>query len=48
MGHLQLIGPPVGICEDLWSLLQACWNKDPSGRPTIVEVEHRLREILHD
>ncbi|KIM85776.1 hypothetical protein PILCRDRAFT_5422 [Piloderma croceum F 1598] len=42
IGHLQLIKPPVGICEDLWCLLNACWDKDPAGCPTMVQVERQL------
>jgi len=43
-GHLHLLRPPVGMCDDLWRLLKLCWNIDPAYRPTMVEVEFQLRE----
>ena len=29
---------PSGIDNDVWDLLQKCWNSDPTERPSITEV----------
>jgi len=47
-GHLGLLGPPTGMCEDLWQLLRACWDRDPARRPTMVEVDGQIREMFLD
>ncbi|QRV98377.1 Serine/threonine-protein kinase [Ceratobasidium sp. AG-Ba] len=31
--------------EMMWALLQRCWNKEPEGRPTVVEVISELELI---
>lgn len=39
--HYQL---PEG-CEDVWSLLEDCWNQIASKRPTMDQVVERLTKI---
>lgn len=34
-----------GLNDMIWNLLQDCWQKDPSKRPSMVQVYNRLVEI---
>jgi len=47
-GHLQLSGPPEGMDQELWHLLRACWNFDPTYRPTITDIERELLQVQRD
>lgn len=43
-GHLD-IPKPDGIGNALWALLQQCWQRDPTARPSIGEVVTSLEDI---
>ncbi|KAG6917754.1 hypothetical protein DXG01_001292 [Tephrocybe rancida] len=36
-----------GLTEAIWSLMQSCWNQDPSRRPTIHEVISYFQSTIH-
>jgi hypothetical protein len=47
-GHLELPGPPEGMSQDLWRLLNDCWATDPARRPTMAEIELQIRQMQHN
>ena len=39
----------VGLTEEMWKLLEACWQQNPKKRPTMKEVVRRWRKFVeHD
>lgn len=38
--------PDIGICDDLWKILNSCWARTPSKRPRITSVSDRLKVIF--
>ena len=38
----------VGLTNDMWALLENCWQEDPYRRPSIEEVVRRWREFVED
>ena len=39
----------VGLTDEMWKLIESCWQQDPEERPTMDEVVRRLREFVeHD
>ena len=39
----------VGFTEEMWKLLEACWQQNPKKRPTMKEVVRRWRKFVeHD
>lgn len=48
-GELPLQPPPgeqVGLDDDVWKMIQECWNLKPEARPTMKDVR-RFLEPLH-
>lgn len=41
-----LAGPECGIPSDLSSLIEKCWNGDPTLRPSFPEIVMKLQDIL--
>ena len=38
--------PEHGSCtDDLWALIQRCWDQDPDSRPEILEVSQTFSSI---
>jgi len=37
--------PAKGIDDQVWVLLEKCWNRDPATRPTTIEVNNTLSEF---
>ncbi|KAG6806146.1 hypothetical protein H0H92_012514, partial [Tricholoma furcatifolium] len=37
-----------GLTEDLWTLIEMCWEATPDGRPTIDLVIQRLEQALRE
>ncbi|KZP14932.1 kinase-like protein [Athelia psychrophila] len=46
-GHIGVFGAhkPSGMEEDLWMIVNNCWARDPSGRPSMAEVVERLQKV---
>ncbi|KAG8678475.1 hypothetical protein FRC09_019810, partial [Ceratobasidium sp. 395] len=44
-GHESHSAVSRGLTNEMWSLLQWCWEYDPRARPTIDMVVQRLKEI---
>ncbi|KZP14653.1 kinase-like protein [Athelia psychrophila] len=44
-GHIGVFGAhkPSGMAEDVWMIVNDCWARDPSRRPSMTEVAERLR-----
>ncbi|KAH8794589.1 hypothetical protein DL96DRAFT_1650605 [Flagelloscypha sp. PMI_526] len=38
--------PSEGITDDVWNLIELCWHREPSERPSSSEVVLRLSKIL--
>ncbi|KAG8942533.1 hypothetical protein FRC04_003604 [Tulasnella sp. 424] len=36
------------VTDPLWDIMKECWNKDPTKRPTMVDVLERLRACTTD
>ncbi|KAF8068031.1 hypothetical protein FPV67DRAFT_1168895 [Lyophyllum atratum] len=41
---------PWGLTEDVWSLMQQCWNADPKERPNILDIvtKHSATILVDD
>ena len=37
---------PTNISADIYALMTSCWNTIPSSRPTINQVQHRLKQSI--
>jgi serine/threonine protein kinase len=35
---------PAGVRDDIWSIIQSCWDPTPSKRPTFRDIVRQLRE----
>jgi serine/threonine protein kinase len=36
----------VGFTDDMWSLVERCWDQNPEKRPTMREVVREWREFM--
>ena len=36
----------VGLTDEMWKLLQRCWQQDPDKRPTMEEVVRRWQKFV--
>ena len=37
---------PTNISADIYALMTSCWNTIPSSRPTINQVQQRLKQSI--
>ena len=46
-GHDEIFGrfKPAEMNDELWKIIRMCWVMDPSRRPSMIEVEARLRTM---
>lgn len=49
-GHNGIFGnsKPIDMGDGLWKMLQVSWGRDPSGRPSMLEIENQLQELYRD
>lgn len=33
------------LLDDVWSIMQECWNADPQKRPDVEEVNEKIRKV---
>lgn len=38
----------VGLTDDVWTLLESCWQQDPQKRPSMEEVVRRWRVFVEN
>ena len=36
----------VGLSPKMWDLMQACWQVDPTQRPSMSDIQSMLRDVL--
>jgi len=49
-GHDGIFGDskPAMMSDDLWEIVRMCWAKDPSQRPSMLEVKGMLERMRED
>lgn len=38
--------PDTDVCDGLWAILNSCWDRESSKRPSIMSVSDRLRALV--
>ena len=41
-------GQAVGLTDEMWKLLESCWQENPRKRPAMEEVVRRLQRFVDD
>jgi hypothetical protein len=46
--ELPVIGTPSPDVEQLWQMITACWNTDPTARPSGTKLQQYMRDYGDD